>query len=143
MSKRSTLIGQCVASFASVKRAMHQCVLTSNAEFSPSQIEVLWHVSHHTDMSVKDLANMLQVTPSAVTQLIEPLTKSGSLLRNTDPADRRSVMLHVSPSGKKALADVSRQKTLWMAKILEPLSDEELETLHTLFDKLAVHKQNI
>jgi len=140
MTKRITLIEQTLASLVAIKRTIASSMHMSNAAYSPSQLEVLWHVSRRTDMSVKDVAAQLHITPSAITQLIEPLVKSGCLLRNTDPADRRSVILHISPAGKKTLAIISKERTRLMAKILEPLSDEELEVFHGLFAKIAAHK---
>lgn len=141
MSKRTVATQKLLTSLADIKRAMHFSALSENQRFSPSQLEVMWHVSKHTDMTVKDIANRLHITPSAVTQLIEPLVKEGCLLRNTDPDDRRSVLLHVSRTCKKDLETIARAKVAWMSTMLEALSDEELETLVSLFDKIALKKK--
>ena len=141
MATRTATIQKFLASLADIKRAMHFSALSENSRLSPSQIEVLWHVAKHTDMSIKDVANNLHITPSAVTQLIEPLVREGCLLRNTDPTDRRSVMLHISPGGKKELDAVKKAKVAWMSTLLEPLNDRELETLVTLFDKISIKKK--
>ena len=141
MARRTATIQKFMASLGDIKRAMHYSLLSEDSRMSPSQVEVLWHVSKQTDMSIKEVANNLHITPSAVTQLIEPLVKEGCLLRNTDPSDRRSVMLHVSPTGKKDLEIVHKARVAWMSTLLKPLSDQELETLVSLFEKIVIKKK--
>lgn len=126
-----------------MKRAMQASALPEISSLSPAQFEVLGYVSKKSDVSVKDIAQALKITPSAATQLVEPLVQEGCILRNTDPSDRRSVMLHISPVGKKELVTVNHAKVAWMSQILEPLSDEELITLVTLLEKITQNSKEI
>jgi DNA-binding MarR family transcriptional regulator len=61
-----------------------------------------------------ELSNRLQVTPAAVTHLINDLEKAGHVERVSDPSDRRIVMIRPTAAGLKMMevANVKFLETL-------------------------------
>ena len=141
MSSRTDATERFIASFASIKRAMISSLYSEQATLSHAQVEVLSHVAKQSNMSIKEIAALLHITPSAITQLVEPLVKNGCILRNSDPSDRRSVILHISPAGKKELEKIKKARAALISELLEPLSEAELDTFISLLEKLAIKKK--
>lgn len=59
----------------------------------------------------KELADLLDVPPSMVSVMLNTLQRRGFLVRDTDPEDRRRVLLSVTDDG---LSMLQRVKTAWM-----------------------------
>ncbi|HHU38298.1 MAG TPA: MarR family transcriptional regulator [Propionibacterium sp.] len=51
-------------------------------------------------LTARQLADQLQVSPGAVTYLVDRLTASGHVFRDTDPSDRRRVLLRFGDHGR-------------------------------------------
>lgn len=54
-------------------------------------------------LKASDLSNRLQVTPAAVTHLINDLEKAGYVERVSDPSDRRIVLIRPTEAGVKMM----------------------------------------
>lgn len=51
-------------------------------------------------LTARQLADQLQVSPGAVTYVVDRLTASGHVFRDTDPTDRRRVLLRFGDHGR-------------------------------------------
>ncbi len=69
----------------------------------PSQWVVLYLVHGQPGMGVKDIAEMIGITSSAATQLVNGLSKKGLVVRKTNTKDRRALQLYLSPKAKKQI----------------------------------------
>lgn len=92
---------------------------------------------------IKDLAEHLRMTSSAVTQLVDGLVKEKLLLRTEDPADRRKISVSLTPQGRKKLEEAKQQKFLTISKLFESLSDKEIEHLYAIQKKIIDHAKKI
>ncbi len=65
-------------------------------------------------LKASELSNQLQVTPGAVTHLINDLEKAGHVERVSDPSDRRVVLIRPTSAGLKMMevANVQFLETL-------------------------------
>jgi DNA-binding MarR family transcriptional regulator len=79
-------------------------------------------------------AVMLDKNPD-LTRLCDRLEEKGLIERNTNPCNRRQVLLRIAQPGLDLL-DRSEPMLYEQAKKLQNLSDEEAETLSNLLDKL-------
>jgi DNA-binding MarR family transcriptional regulator len=68
-----------------------------------------------TALSVTEISNLLQITPSGVTHMINSLEEAGYIERLPAPNDRRIVLVGLTDKGTKAaealIADVQEQLT--------------------------------
>ena len=70
-----------------------------------------------------------RVTQPAITLLVNRLQERGWVLRGEDPADRRAVLVGLTPAGEDALAQLrSEYRTLLHDEMAE-LDDHQIETL--------------
>jgi DNA-binding MarR family transcriptional regulator len=87
-------------------------------------------------LTAGDLRTRMGVSGAAITYLVERMIASGHLLRESDPADRRKVILRVADHGM----DVARSFFTPLAEqnraALDGLSDSELNAAHRTFTAL-------
>jgi DNA-binding MarR family transcriptional regulator len=68
-----------------------------------------------TGIKVSDLSMQMQITPGAVTHMLNPLEEGGYIARLADPADRRVVLVKLTDKGKHTVETLK-------AKFLEKLT---------------------
>lgn len=107
-----------------------------------AQLGILIMIGHWGIKNTKDLAIKLEMTSSAVTQLIDALAKEGLLKRQQDKTDRRITLLELTPIGKKKLEIAKKQRLDFLFKLLSPLNDTDLTHLKNIQDKIiqSLHK---
>jgi DNA-binding MarR family transcriptional regulator len=94
----------------------------------------------HGTMSPSELGERLIVTRATVTGLLDSLERRGFVSRSANPADRRSLLVEVTPAGLAVVQElrtiVHRNERDWMSV----LSDAEVRTyvdlLHRIQDRL-------
>jgi DNA-binding MarR family transcriptional regulator len=104
---------------------------------SHAQIGMLYLLFYHDQASVKETADYLGVTKSAVTQLADPLVAKGFVTRQNDSKDRRIVRLSLTTEGARELKSLAKHKFDGVRAATDKLSDKDLEQLHKLFQKMA------
>ncbi len=91
-------------------------------------------------LSPSELGERLIVTRATVTGIVDSLERGGFVRRSPNPADRRSLLVEITPEGLEAVRQVRtlihRHERDWM----NALTDEELgtyiELLHRIQDGL-------
>jgi DNA-binding MarR family transcriptional regulator len=106
-------------------------------DLSQAQASVLYLLFYHEQASMKEVAEFLGISKSAVTQLLEPLVDKGFVKRQNDQNDRRIVRLNLTPKGSEVLKRLGKYKFAGLRSALENLSDQELEVLRKLHQKMA------
>lgn len=84
----------------------------------------------------KDLAEHLGLSRAAITQQVQALTAAGDLEAETDPGDRRSLFLQVSPEGEKKLAVLNERGHQRWTLFTADWDEDEIALLADLLLKL-------
>jgi DNA-binding MarR family transcriptional regulator len=87
-------------------------------------------------MHPKALADMLDVAPPAVSALLAELEHKGLVTREPDPDDGRRVRLSLSEAGEALRCQVKKRWYQDGNRLLEQLSDDELEKLIAIYQKM-------
>lgn len=116
--------------------------LPSRLRLTGSQWVVLNFVAHEQPISVKGISEALRITSSAATQIIGELLKGGSVVKRTDPHDRRSTLISVSPQARKELATMRSIMVRHLDTLLSALSDREFATYLRLHEKIIRHARS-
>ncbi|MBV9391815.1 MAG: MarR family transcriptional regulator [Ktedonobacteraceae bacterium] len=85
-----------------------------------------------------ELAQKTGVTRATISGLLDGLEKDGFIERRTDPQDRRTVQVHLTPAGHTFLDQVRPGYCHWLARIVEPLDQEERQHFVLLLEKIQV-----
>lgn len=78
-----------------------------------------------------------------VTRAVDMLVEKGLMLRREDPDDRRRVVLTLSASGARVFEEIEAVRKALEASFLEVLSDEELQSLYSILDKLDARSKDL
>ncbi|WP_289136596.1 MarR family winged helix-turn-helix transcriptional regulator [uncultured Brevibacillus sp.] len=101
--------------------------LEEEEQISPKQF-ILLRVLHQKGRStVSELATILKQSNSATTIALNRLVKAGYVDRVRDEEDRRVVWVNLSQKGLPLLEDLLCQRRALIGKLMENLSDDELE----------------
>lgn len=86
-------------------------------------------LDHQGPMSAGDLGRAVGLTSGAVTAVIDRLEEKGYAERSSDPADRRKVLVEVTPEGRRAALAYYAPLVESSARIFDGLGPEEFELL--------------
>jgi MarR family transcriptional regulator, organic hydroperoxide resistance regulator len=96
----------------------------ADLDLPAADINALANLADGTGRTVGALAAATATRPSTLTSLLDRLTKRGYIVRETDPADRRSFVVALTPEGlaaakraAEAIADLERQALAAMTPV--------------------------
>ncbi len=102
-----------------------------------SQFRVLDALNSLGEVSQKELAARLEVTPAVVTRQAEVLSERGLLVQRANPRSKRENALALTKKGEGAVVDATKAITACQAKILSGLSLKDETTLERVLDGLV------
>jgi DNA-binding MarR family transcriptional regulator len=138
-SERTVLTDAIIAQFRS---ALHELRCLSGdrmrkTELSYTTIHILSMLDRHGEMPMSRLADMLDVSLSNASGIIDRLEDRALVERFRVPDDRRVVMVRTTTEGRAALARAEVFKDDLLAKILERLDDAGLDRLAAALGDVA------
>jgi DNA-binding MarR family transcriptional regulator len=104
--KSLLLLGRAVEEVLGSRAVAAAC----NASFSPSKVRMLKLITYSGKQSVGQVARFLGVSDPAASQLAEALVRQKLITRNTDPNDRRTAYLRLTPAGKKVVHAIEQEQ---------------------------------
>jgi DNA-binding MarR family transcriptional regulator len=103
------------------------------------QVNIFFFVAHHQDgVSVKEIAQFLNVTKGAVTQFIDALVEKNLVKREEDARDRRVQRIRLTEFAQSRLDQFKTSYYLSLNKLFDALTDQEVEQLVSLLEKLRL-----
>lgn len=106
---------------------------------TPSQFSILWNLSVEESTPMSELSKQSACVNSNITSIIGRMEERGLVKRIQDRKDRRVVRVELTEEGKKLYNQTVAQHKEFLAKMLECYTEEELEILNKLLDKVYEH----
>ena len=113
----------------------------SSPELSMPQFRALAFLGRNERAMLGDVGNFLALSLPAASKLIDGLVAAGFATRETDPADRRKVVLALAPAGQAKYAVAVKEAAAFLAERVSRLTDVErdrlahaMRSLRTIFD---------
>ena len=100
---------------------------------SMTQVHVLWLLDHHGDMPMSRLAELLDVSLSNATGLMDRMEEHGLVERVRVPDDRRVVLVRIAEGGREALEETDGVRRDRMRAVLARLDDGQLRRAFEAF----------
>ena len=128
-----------------VKRGLRDAMRAQKAPeheaLTMDQVRLL-KILRHEPRSLGELAERHGVTPSTMSRSVDVLVRRGWVSRESDPADRRQVILQLTDAGKAAQAEMDRHAEDSLTRLIEELDDREraklfagMQALHALIER--------
>lgn len=86
-------------------------------------------------MTLGELSQRMMVSNGNVTGLVDRLVEQKMIERRPSPTDRRSMLVNLTPEGRKTFRTMARTHEDWIAEIFEGLSRNEMDSLMQLLAK--------
>jgi DNA-binding MarR family transcriptional regulator len=101
----------------------------AGGDLSPSLAAALSTIAAHGPLTPSDLATRERIKRPTATKILARLEAPGLVARSTDPQDRRSALLAITPAGEALLAEMRNRKDAYLAQRLRTLNAEDRATL--------------
>lgn len=95
------------------------------SQVSMSQMHVLWMLQHHGAMTMSRIAELIGVSMSNATGIIDRMEEHGLVERERTPDDRRVVIVRPAAGGLRALSETESSKRERMHAVLGRLPRAE------------------
>lgn len=106
-------------------------------DLSYNQYKTLLTIADRQGGSLGDLARELEVAPSSASQMVDRLVGEGLVHREQDAANRRQLILRLTPQGERLIAELQRGILQGYEKLLARLAPGEQEDLVQAFETIA------
>jgi DNA-binding MarR family transcriptional regulator len=93
---------------------------------SMAQLHIMYTLQRTGEMTMSHLADVLNVSLSNATGLIDRLEERDYITRDRVPSDRRVVMVRVTPEGQRMLGEVDALSDDLFRSVLDRLSASQL-----------------
>jgi MarR family transcriptional repressor of emrRAB len=142
---RTKTISEILANINALKHKVFVSHLqkTPHQKISHSQWFALCIIENKHNVSSKEISQILGISPSAATQLVDALVENGFVTRTINAKDRRSLHLSLSKKGQKNMAKVKEKYTNIMKTLFTNLSNQELQDYNNLQRKILINIPNV
>ena len=108
---------------------------------TPAQVKVLLQLGRRQQMTVGEIAAALDCSMPAASELVDRLVDAGHLVRASDPADRRRVLIAATPASQRISTHLCELRKAQVRYALDQLAPEErpifVKSLEALIAGLA------
>ncbi|MGY3836358.1 MarR family winged helix-turn-helix transcriptional regulator [Bacillus atrophaeus] len=104
---------------------------------TPAQLFVLASLKKHGSCKISEIAERMEVKPSAVTLMVDRLEQKNLVVRKHDTEDRRVINISLTAEGDKKFEDILTGRKAILARYLSFLTEEELLQAAQITQKLA------
>jgi DNA-binding MarR family transcriptional regulator len=106
------------------------------AGVSMTHMHVMWLLQHHGDLAMSRLAELMDVSFSNATGIVDRMAERGLVERVRVPDDRRVVLVRIAAGGLEALDEMEAVKQDRLQAILGHLDEAQLERVAAALDDL-------
>lgn len=93
-------------------------------------------LAHNQDVSQRELANLAQVKPGSISEVLERLEKAKLVKRWRDDSDRRIVRVRLTDKGEQLWQENRATRHQFEKKMLQTVTDNERETFIRVIQKM-------
>jgi DNA-binding MarR family transcriptional regulator len=126
------------ASIVTARAIGHHVAAQIDSEITMPQFYIMRLLGDVPSRRVTEIAEMLEIKPSAVTAMADRLEAKGWIVRERDEADRRIVNVSLSAEGRDELAAVSDVTRRFVRALFGQLDPTEVETMVLTYEKLRL-----
>lgn len=105
-----------------------------------ARFDYLAQLERHPDgLRMNALSRYLMVTGGSVTGLTDQLVADGWVERLPDAEDRRSLIVRLTPAGRKHFLAMAQEHESWLVEMLGGFGSAQRDNLYDLLGRLRVH----
>lgn len=150
---RAALEAQIAADMRALSAASEHIgrVFAARHSLAPNDFRALLHImvadTAGHPLTAGDLRRLMGMSGAAITYLVERMITSGHLRRDSDPADRRKVILRVAEHGVGVAGQFFAPLAEHTTRAMAGLPDDDIAAAHrtfaTLIDAMAAFRRDL
>lgn len=98
---------------------------------------ILLTIGRNGSISQRRLAEHIAVSPQSMSESLAKLENDGYITRQKNQLDKRETIVSLTPAGAEHSSELAEKMRSQAHHFLEPLSEEEKQTLYSLLKKLT------
>lgn len=119
-----------------LKRNIERSSANSVSEVTRPQMFVLHMINQFEKCNLTQLAEKMEVKPSAITVMIDRLEKAGYVERIQDETDRRVILVELTSLGERILDKAIQERSHAIKKYLSRLNEDEVILFTKCLEKM-------
>ncbi|WP_462413273.1 MarR family winged helix-turn-helix transcriptional regulator [Neobacillus sp. Marseille-QA0830] len=102
------------------------------------QLKALYRISSQPNIGLMELADVLKLTNSTVSGVVDRMVQNGLVERHTLEHDRRAIMIRLSEKGEEKLEEVIQNESELVTKLerIKQLPEEDIQNLMRIHEKI-------
>jgi DNA-binding MarR family transcriptional regulator len=97
----------------------------TTAEVTYPQLQALHFIAHHSEVTVGDISDGLEISYPSATNMIQRLVKKGLVEKCEDPRDRRAVQVGLSEHGTSIVGRLESERSSRFRTIIGEMEPEQ------------------
>jgi DNA-binding MarR family transcriptional regulator len=127
--------------FMMVRRRDAFIVAQKNSQFSDTELRMLSEIlaaKHKGERLIStELANILGVTRSAISQIVNRLEARGVVKRVADDVDRKIAYIEVTDEAMESYSEDLKNCSLFVGRVVEKFGEENFDKMCDLFEEFT------
>ncbi len=115
----------------------------ANLNITPVQALALGFLNEEDRITASELGKKTELDSATLTGILDRLEAARLIERHDNPSDRRSILIHLTESGKVVAMEAARLIVEANREFLRNLTEEESHFLHEMIGKLRRQALNI
>ncbi len=111
----------------------------SNLHLKTPDVVLMVKISEAKTIKMAQIINEFPFHKSHVTRAVDRLFELNYLKKTLDPDDLRGYILEITPNGEKIATEVKKGLDEWNELLNKPLSQEELDSVARIREKIYNH----
>jgi DNA-binding MarR family transcriptional regulator len=147
MDSRAHLWSECLTLLRGMKDLSAHAIAGSGVRIELAGAHLLGRINELGPVRLTELAGGMGLDPSSVSRQVTALERSGWVVREEDPTDRRASRLTLTTAGRDVVAALTLARTESLARMTPGWTDADLDSLAAslarLNHDLATHRAQL
>lgn len=127
-----------------MRRSVHDMLqYNKSVGLSLAQVNILLWLHYHNTCDVSALAENMQVSAAAASQMVERMVQQGIVRRVESPSDRRTRQVHLTERGRLVVEETIAARQGWIKDLVGTLSEEQKTGVVKLLGELIQKAQSM
>ncbi len=136
---REKLVEETARAFRRANRLLMRIIekKVSSTQVYRGQHQVLMHIAHHSEASQAEIAERMEISPSALAVSLKKLEKGGYIRRSADISDERKKHMEITEAGSKVVSESHVMFQEIENQMFQGFSEEEIQIIHRYLNQIV------
>jgi len=100
-----------------------------NSNYSLPEVRIMYELYHRSALTASDIIELFDIDKGYLSRILKKFEKSKLINKISSPADKRAVVVQLSPKGKKEFETLNKASDKQIENFLKNLPDKDCDDL--------------